>query len=58
MTDLTLSSPGVAGDERPAGPRRSVRVPYLIGAAALVALMGGIEPARAQVYERSIERAW
>ena len=35
MTDLTLSTPGVAGDERPAGPRRSVRVPYLIGAAAL-----------------------
>lgn len=35
MTDLTLSTPGVAGDERPPGPRRSVRVPYLIGAAAL-----------------------
>ena len=35
MTDLTLSTPGVAGDERPVGPRRSVRVPYLIGAAAL-----------------------
>jgi hypothetical protein len=25
----------VAGDEHPAGPRRPVRVPYLIGAAAL-----------------------
>src|SRR4051812_35797445 len=35
MTDLTVSSPGVAGDERPVGPRRSGRVPYLIGAAAL-----------------------
>src|SRR5215204_4573673 len=35
MTDLSLSTPGVAGDERPVGPRRSVRVPYLIGAAAL-----------------------
>ena len=35
MTDLTLSTPGVAGDDRPVGPRRSVRVPYLIGAAAL-----------------------
>src|SRR6478736_6478621 len=35
MTDLTLSTSGVAGDERPPGPRRSVRVPYLIGAAAL-----------------------
>ena len=34
MTDLTLSTPGVAGDERPAGPRRSVRVRHLIGAAA------------------------
>ena len=35
MTDVTLSSPSVGGDERSAGPRRSVRVPYLIGAAAL-----------------------
>ena len=30
----------------------------MIGAAALVALMGDIKPARAQIYERSIERAW
>jgi hypothetical protein len=35
MTDLSVSTPGVAGDDRPAGPRRPVRVPYLIGAAAL-----------------------
>src|SRR3954447_14368618 len=35
MTDLTLSTPGVASDERAPDPRRSVRVPYLIGAAAL-----------------------
>src|SRR6476469_1209119 len=35
MTDLTLSTPGVAGDVRPPGPKRSVRVPFLIGAAAL-----------------------
>jgi hypothetical protein len=42
-------------------PRRQRRlqcVVPVIGAAALVALMGGIEPARAQIYERSIERAW
>jgi len=35
MTDLSLSTPGVAADDRPAGPRRAVRVPYLIGAAGL-----------------------
>ena len=35
MTDLTLSTPAVAGAERPPGPKRAVRVPYLIGAAAL-----------------------
>ena len=35
MTDLTVSTPGVASDDRPVGPRRSVRVPYLIGAAGL-----------------------
>lgn len=35
MTDLSLSSPGVAVDGRPAGPRRSVRVPYLVAAAGL-----------------------
>src|SRR3954452_11489246 len=35
MTDLTLSTPGVAGDEPPPGPRRAGRVPFLIGAAAL-----------------------
>src|SRR3954466_6058336 len=35
MTDLTLSTPAVAGDDRPPGPKRSVRVPFLIGAAAL-----------------------
>ena len=42
MTDLTLSTPGVAGDERPAGPRRSVRVPYLIGAAGVGVGDGGV----------------
>src|SRR5436190_16062007 len=35
MTDLTLSTPAVAGDDRSPGPKRSVRVPFLIGAAAL-----------------------
>jgi hypothetical protein len=40
-------------------PRRQSRLRcVVIGAAALVALMGGIEPARAEIYERSIERAW
>jgi len=37
-------------------PRRQRRLRcVVIGAAAL---MGGIEPARAEIYERSIERAW
>jgi SAF domain-containing protein len=35
MTDLSVSTPGVVGDERPVGPRRSVRVPYLVAAAGL-----------------------
>ena len=35
MTDLALATPGLGGDEHPPGPRRSVRLPYLIGAAAL-----------------------
>jgi hypothetical protein len=40
-------------------PRRQRRLRcVVIGAAALVALLGGIEPGREQVYERSIERAW
>jgi hypothetical protein len=40
-------------------PRRQSRLRcVVIGAAALVALMGGIEPTHAEIYERSIERAW
>ena len=35
MTDLIVATRGVGGDDRPAGPRRTVRVPYLVGAAAL-----------------------
>src|SRR5215210_6218295 len=35
MTDLNVATRGVGGNDRPVGPRRSVRVPYLVGAAGL-----------------------
>jgi hypothetical protein len=34
-TDLTLSTSSATGEDRPVGPRRSVRLPYLVAAAAL-----------------------
>src|SRR3954464_6836993 len=33
--DLPLSTSSAAGEDRPVGPRRPVRVPYLVAAAAL-----------------------
>ena len=35
MTDLNVATRGVGGADRPAGPRRLVRVPYVVGAAGL-----------------------
>src|SRR5215210_6934428 len=35
MTDLNVATRGVDGDDGPPGPRRLVRVPYVVGAAGL-----------------------